>query len=70
MKIYVPVTEFEHGAVKHGIAELDSDRCRILGGCIEHCGTIYGERAYTIPEAVLLYWSKEDWRAEQFRYQF
>ena len=45
MTIYVPVTEFKSGGVVHGIAQLDSDRCRILGGCIEHCGTIYGDRA-------------------------
>lgn len=70
MKIYVPVTEFKNGGVVRGIRELNSDKCRMLGGCIYHCGTIYGERAYTDPEGVRLYWGKEDWKAEQYRYHF
>lgn len=70
MTIYVPVTEFKGGGFVHGIAQLDSDKCRILGGYIEHCGTIYGNRAYTDPRGVWLYWDKEDWRADEYRYNF
>lgn len=70
MTIYIPVTRFERGSVVHGMETLDSDKCRILGGCIESCGTIYGSHAYTDPEGVRLFWSKEDWKAEQYRYRF
>ena len=70
MKIWVPVTKFESGSAIHGIEELDSDKCRILGGHIECYGTIYGDRAYTDPKGVQLYWSKEDWKAEEYRYIF
>lgn len=70
MTIYVPVTEFKGGGFVHGIAQLDSDKCRILGGYIEHCGTIYGDRAYTSPDGVWLYWNKQDWLADEYRYNF
>ena len=72
MTIYVPVTRFSNGGVIHDIEVLDSDKCRILGGYIEHCGTIYGDakNAYTDPRGVWHFWDKEDWRADKYRYSF
>lgn len=70
MTIYVPVTKFDRGDVVHGIEALEAEHCRILGGCIEHRGTIYGDNAYTDPAGVWLFWNKEDWQADKYRYNF
>ena len=70
MTIYLPVTEFKNGSVVHGIRELNSDRCRMLGGYIYCDGTIYGDRAYTEPDGVWLFWNKEDWKADEYRFNF
>lgn len=67
MKIYVPCTKVEHGGAVRGIEELNLEECRMLGGCIESRGTIYGTTAYSEREGVWLYWNKEDWKAEKYR---
>ena len=66
MTIYVPV--YDRG--KYECRALDASKCRMLGGFIECCGTIYGKTAYTDPQGVWFYWNKEDWKADAFRYHF
>ena len=70
MTIYVPVTRFAHGDIKHDIAELNAEDCKIIGGYIECRGTIYSNVAYTDPQGVWLDWNKEYHKAEEFRYRF
>lgn len=66
MTIYVPV--YNRGAYE--CRELESSKCRILGGYIECNGTIYGKDAYTDPQGVWLYVHKDYHKAEEFRYRF
>lgn len=66
MKIYVPV--YNRGVYE--CRELESSKCRILGGYIECNGTIYGKTAYTDPQGVWLDVNKEAWRADAYRYRF
>lgn len=69
MKIYVPMTGTRAGEALHAWAELEAERCRILGGFIYCDGTIYGQIAYTDLEGVRLYWNKEEWKAVAYRYE-
>lgn len=68
MYIYVPITEFRAGEIRHGIRELKAETCRRIGGYIYSNGTIYGTEAYTDPEGVRLFWNKETWKADVYRY--
>lgn len=70
MTIYLPVTKFRNGDVIHDIVELESEACRLLGGYIECRGIIYGQDAYTDPCGVWHYWNKENWKADEYRFEF